>query len=126
MPKIRQINKQIADGALVEFCQLAEVVERGGMPGAARPHLPVREHLERLQLIRPTLIPFVSGLALAPLMGVTQSYPGIEAVALPEGLSYFYPRLAFGPQRTHQLLTLLLLTTRLTHNTSSTSQRLTR
>jgi hypothetical protein len=73
MPEIRQISQQVTDRALIEFCQLVEIVERGGMPGAAGPHLPVGEHLERLGLIRPTLIPFVSGLALAPAMGVAQS-----------------------------------------------------
>ncbi len=47
--------------------------------------------------------------------------PGAAATA-----GSFHPRLAVGPQRTHQLLTLLLLTAWLTHSTSSTSWRLTR
>ncbi len=37
MPEVRQISKQVGDGALVEFCQLAEVVEIGGITGTTRP-----------------------------------------------------------------------------------------
>jgi hypothetical protein len=125
MPEIRQINEQVADGALVQLCQFAEVVESGGMSSTARPLLPVRKGLEGLQLIRPAPVPFIGGLALAPFMGVAEGYPCIETVALPESFGDFHSRLALGPQRTHQLLALLLLTAWLTNRASSTSWRLT-
>lgn len=53
------------------------------MPGTTGPLLPVREALERLQLIGPALVPFVSSPALAPAMGIAERYASIEAVALP-------------------------------------------
>src|SRR5690606_36210046 len=64
----------------------------------ARPHLPVREVLVRLGIVRPALVPAVGRISLAPAARHAQASAKVDVVPLAEGSGDLNPCLALGTQ----------------------------
>src|SRR5215831_14937517 len=83
-PEVAAVRKEIGNGALIKLGEPGQDIKRGLVTALAGPLLPVREILERLRVIRPSLRPLICGPLLCPAMSQAQRRAGIDAKALAE------------------------------------------
>src|SRR6267143_4663614 len=96
--KIWAIDDEIGNGALVEFREPGQHVERRHMAGGAWPQLPVGKALEGLWVSRPPHVPPVGSLSLAPAVRQTKGAACVHPVLSPEGVGHVGPGLSLFAQ----------------------------
>src|SRR6266851_9934113 len=92
------IDDEIGHGALVQLRELGQHVERRHVAGDARPHLPVGKTLEGLWFSRPSHVPLVRSLPLAPAVCQAKGAASINPVLPPAGVGDLRPGLSLFTQ----------------------------